>query len=70
MSCSLRLGRRIALLINLPFPLDQIPAKYQNIFVDKEIIRELERVTRLSLERKKSFSCGVLEGNRVTGAIL
>ncbi|KAK3345923.1 P-loop containing nucleoside triphosphate hydrolase protein [Lasiosphaeria hispida] len=49
---------------------DKIPPKYENIFIQPSIIRELERVTRLSLDRPKAFSRGVLKGNRVTGAIL
>jgi SpoVK/Ycf46/Vps4 family AAA+-type ATPase len=64
------LGIRVDPLTAFLFGLDQIPAKYENIYVDREIIKELERVTRLSLDRKKAFSCGVLKGNRVTGAIL
>ncbi|KAK5655530.1 hypothetical protein OQA88_5461 [Cercophora sp. LCS_1] len=50
--------------------IDKIPPKYENIFIQPSIIRELERVTRLSLDRPKAFSRGVLKGNRVTGAIL
>ncbi|KAK4158466.1 putative mitochondrial AAA [Chaetomidium leptoderma] len=49
---------------------DSIPPKYQNIYVNPATIRELERVTRLSLDKPKAFSRGVLKGNRVTGAIL
>ncbi|KAI1504944.1 P-loop containing nucleoside triphosphate hydrolase protein [Biscogniauxia marginata] len=63
-------GRFETMLLESIVNTDQIPAKYENIFVDREIIRELERVTRLSRDRKKAFSCGVLKGNRVTGAIL
>ncbi|GAP90245.1 putative mitochondrial AAA [Rosellinia necatrix] len=63
-------GRFENMLLECIVNIDHIPAEYKNIYVDREIIKELERVTRLSLERKKSFSCGVLKGNRVTGAIL
>ncbi|KAK0629515.1 P-loop containing nucleoside triphosphate hydrolase protein [Bombardia bombarda] len=49
---------------------DHIPPNYENIFVNPSIIAELERVTRMSLDRPKAFSHGVLKGNRVTGAVL
>lgn len=49
---------------------DGIPPNYENMFVDPSVTRELERVTKLSLERKKAFNHGVLQGNRVTGAVL
>jgi SpoVK/Ycf46/Vps4 family AAA+-type ATPase len=40
------------------------------MFIKESITRELERVTKRSLERHKAFNHGVLQGNRVTGAIL
>ena len=52
------------------FNSDGIPPNYENMFVDPSVTRELERVTKLSLERKKAFNHGVLQGNRVTGAVL
>lgn len=50
--------------------IDSIPPNYENIFVNRNIIDQLEKVTRLSLNRPKAFSHGVLKGNRVTGAVL
>ncbi|KAI5925988.1 P-loop containing nucleoside triphosphate hydrolase protein [Camillea tinctor] len=63
-------GRFETMLLECIVNTDRIPPKYENIYVDQEIIRELERVTRLSRDRQKAFSHGVLKGNRVTGAIL
>jgi len=40
------------------------------MFIHESITRELERVTKRSLERQKAFNHGVLQGNRVTGALL
>ncbi|KAK0613659.1 P-loop containing nucleoside triphosphate hydrolase protein [Immersiella caudata] len=50
--------------------IDTIPPNYENMFIKDSITRELERVTKRSLERHKAFNHGVLQGNRVTGAIL
>ncbi|KAK3298921.1 P-loop containing nucleoside triphosphate hydrolase protein [Chaetomium fimeti] len=50
--------------------IDSIPPNYENMFVHSSVTRELERVTKRSLERQKAFNHGVLQGNRVTGAIL
>ncbi|KAI1493301.1 P-loop containing nucleoside triphosphate hydrolase protein [Biscogniauxia mediterranea] len=63
-------GRFETMLLESIVNIDHIPPKYENIYVDNEVIRNLERVTRLSRDRQKAFSCGVLKGNRVTGAIL
>ena len=49
---------------------DVIPPNYRNIYVNSDTIRQLERVTRLSLEKPKAFNSGVIKGSRVTGAIL
>lgn len=51
------------------YPADT-PPKYENIFIDPAVTRELERGTRLCLPPPKAFGHGVLKGNRVTGAML
>ncbi|KUI70251.1 ATPase family AAA domain-containing protein 1 [Cytospora mali] len=50
--------------------LDDIPPNYENIFLDRKVIDEVEHVTTLGLKRPKAFSHGVLKNNKVTGAIL
>ncbi|KAK4068307.1 uncharacterized protein Triagg1_7550 [Trichoderma aggressivum f. europaeum] len=49
---------------------DEIAPDYKDVVVDLEVIMKLEDATRLSLQRRRAFSHGVLKGNRITGAIL
>lgn len=54
-----------------PFVLiDNIRPNYEDIHIDRETIRKLERVTKMSLTRPKAYSHGVLAGNKVTGGVL
>ncbi|KXH40627.1 spastin [Colletotrichum simmondsii] len=63
-------GRFERMLLDCIVNTDNIAPNYQEIFIDPSIINKLEQVTSLSLLRPKAFSCGVLKGNKVTGAIL
>ncbi|KAK4060947.1 hypothetical protein Trihar35433_9872 [Trichoderma harzianum] len=48
----------------------EIAPGYKDVVVNPEVIKKLEDATRLSLQRPRAFSHGVLKGNRITGAIL
>ncbi|KFA78367.1 hypothetical protein S40288_09969 [Stachybotrys chartarum IBT 40288] len=67
---SLVANRYEHMLLECIVNIDSIPPKYENMFINPSVTQELERVTKRSLERKKAFNHGVLQGNRVTGAIL
>ncbi|GME44668.1 ATPase family aaa domain-containing protein 1-a [Neofusicoccum parvum] len=49
---------------------DSIPSNYEHVCIKPSTIQELERITTLSLQRPKAFSHGVLQGHRITGALL
>ncbi|KAB8219470.1 P-loop containing nucleoside triphosphate hydrolase protein [Aspergillus novoparasiticus] len=49
---------------------DNIPPNYENIFLNRKTIAQVEKVTKLGLTRPKAFSHGVLKNNKVTGAVL
>ncbi|KAI0383904.1 P-loop containing nucleoside triphosphate hydrolase protein [Hypomontagnella monticulosa] len=67
---SLVANRYEHMLLECIVNIDSIPSNYENIFIHPSVTQELERVTKRSLERQKAFNHGVLQGNRVTGAIL
>ncbi|EHK42026.1 hypothetical protein TRIATDRAFT_207541, partial [Trichoderma atroviride IMI 206040] len=58
------------MLLDCIVNIDEIAPDYKDVVVDPGVIKKLEDVTRLSLQRPRAFSRGVLKGNRVTGAIL
>ncbi|KAF7620986.1 hypothetical protein AFLA_006279 [Aspergillus flavus NRRL3357] len=63
-------GKFEEMLLECIVNIDKIPANYENIFLDKKTIAQVEKVTKLGLTRPKAFSHGVLKDNKVTGAVL
>lgn len=47
-----------------------VNAGYQDLFVDRSVIEQIERVTALSLRRPDAFTYGILSRQRITGALL
>lgn len=47
-----------------------VPAGYAGVCVDESVIKSLERITHLALRRRQQFDVGILQANRITGAML
>jgi ATP-dependent 26S proteasome regulatory subunit len=54
----------------LPIITEKTPTDYSHICVDQNAIEVLENTLLLSVTRPDQYEYGVLENNRVTGAIL
>ncbi|GAW23388.1 hypothetical protein ANO14919_129460 [Xylariales sp. No.14919] len=57
-------------LLDRVVDLTNVPERYSDVCVDETVIKSLERVTHIGVTRREQFELGILQANRIGGAML